>query len=98
MKLKPDGRALTIAEEQGWRSFWDGGIICLLCIEKKLAEDKAWHISRGERFNEDWGVPANYARPGIGVADREYDTGCCRCQAKPPLELDWRTQCEDQAT
>jgi hypothetical protein len=85
------GRELSPAEEQGWRRFWDGWIICPLCIEKKLARDKAWHVSRNENYNETWGVPADYDTP-IGEADAEYDSGCCRCGEKPPLLLTWKTE------
>lgn len=84
-------RDLSPAEDQGWRRFWDGWIICPPCIETKLAEDKAWHIARREAYNETWGVPADYDTP-IGEAHLEYDSGCCRCGAKPPLLLTWKTQ------
>lgn len=81
-------RELTIAEEQGWRSFWDGWIICPSCKEEHLRI----HNSRSDRYPDGWGVPPNYGCPGIGVASLEYDQGCIDCAAKPPLELTWRTQ------
>jgi hypothetical protein len=86
-------RELSIAEEGGWRQFWDGWIICPPCIERRLASDKAYYSARGMSYKESWPVPPNYGAP-IGEASAEYDDGCVSCGEKPPLELTWKTKVE----
>lgn len=80
-------RELSPAEEEGWRRFWDGWIICPPCIEEHLSS----HRETFKNTQTEWPVPANYDTP-IGEADREYDSSCMKCGKLPPLLLTWKTQ------
>lgn len=84
------GRALSLAEEQGWRRFWDGWIICSPCIEEHQRQHKAFFKEESHRGWPAWPVPADYDTP-IGEASAKYDSGCMKCGKKPPLELTWKT-------
>jgi hypothetical protein len=79
-------RELSPAEEQGWRYFWSGWIICPPCVERFLEE--ATRFSGRQVL---WPVPPDYDTP-IGEASARYDQLCCKCGAKPPLLLTWKTQ------
>jgi len=63
-------RALTAAEQAGWRQYWDGWPICPSCQAKKLAETG----------HKEWPVPAHYDRRGVADDDK-----CVTCSMNPLL-------------
>lgn len=83
-------RELSLAEEQGWRSFWDGFTICPDCKKAKL---DSGYYRRSDRSEDGWGVPPDYDTP-IGENREDYPQAgrCLHCRALPPLELTWKTQ------
>ena len=71
-------RALSAAEQRGWRRFWDGGCICPSCMGGR-------GFFGGPYTPETWRVPANYDTP---IKDTEK---CLRCRRAPrdvPLTFD----------
>lgn len=56
-------RALSLAEQEGWRRFWDGWKICPPCVAKFLATHR----------QAEWDVPANYDHP---IPDDAHCSGC----------------------
>lgn len=70
--LRRKYRALSVAEQAGWRRWRDGPAICPACIAEFL---------RVHRRHQAWGVPANYDGP------IRPDERCSRCRATPLTTL-----------
>lgn len=70
-------RALSRAEEMGWRRFWDGWVICPPCMA-----GRGW--IGGPYTPQTWRVPAHYDTP-IKPTDRCSRCGLTPLQVAPPL-------------
>jgi hypothetical protein len=64
-------RALSPAEEEGWRRYWDGYIICPKCKEAKIKANIKYYKSHNLNYYSQWPVPADYDTP-IGEAHETF--------------------------